>query len=281
MFVRPLRGRKQKAFLTMKQKLFKLLSSKSSLLLLSGTMEFVVGYSQQFNSDSWLSKPHGTITIIPTFGERNSMLMNTYSLFPKWEFTIAAYLYNNDNNPLTDDGYSASFYGKYMFYQNKAATGGAAVKAGTGMFPGTINGEDRAKDAFKSYWVNFPCTIPFFKDKLSVDLMPGASVTRNYGTDSSTAWGFTYSTRVAWYPKTPKWSIVGEVFGTAGEDVAIPEYKFGFRWEPSQYAVFAITYGQEFAGKEGAGFEIGVMLFTPPFACLGGCGEKKTKIHIF
>src|SRR5262245_725898 len=99
--------------------------------------------AQQFNSDSWLSKPHGTVTIIPTAGERNFMLMTTYSLFPKWEFTIAAYLYNNDGDPLTDDGYSASLYGKYMFYQNKAGTGGASVKAGTGMRPGTINGEDR------------------------------------------------------------------------------------------------------------------------------------------
>src|SRR6476659_10181887 len=90
--------------------------------------------AQQFNSDSWLSKAHGTITLIPTYGQRNSMLMNTYSLFQKWEFTIAAYLYNDDGDPLTDDGYSASFYAKYMFYENKARTGGAAVKAGTGMF---------------------------------------------------------------------------------------------------------------------------------------------------
>jgi len=233
--------------------------------------------AQQYNSDSWLSKAHGTITIIPTYGQRNSMLMNTYSLFPRWEFTIAAFLYNNDHDPLTDDGYSTTLYAKYMFYENKAKTGGAAVKFGTGMRPGTINNEDRAKDAFKSYWFNIPCTIPLFQDKISWDLMPGASFTRNYGKDSSTAWGFTYSTRVAWYPRTPKWSIVGEVFGTAGENVAIPEYRIGWRWEPSQYAVLAITYGQEFAGTEGAGFEIGLMLFTPPFACLGGCAGKKGK----
>jgi len=242
-------------------------------------------YAQQFNSDSWISKPHGTITLIPTFGQRNSMLMNTYSLFPKWEFTIAAYLYNDDGDPLTDDGYSASLYAKYMFYENKARTGGAAVKAGTGMFPGTINGEDRAKDAFKSYWTNFPCTIPFFKNRVSVDLMPGASVTANYGQDKTTAWAFTYSGRVAWAFKNPKWNIVGEVFGTGGEVVAIPEYKVGLRWEPSQYGVFALTYGHEFAGSLGAGFEFGVMLFTPPFACLGGCGgekkEKKKKKNLF
>ena len=87
--------------------------------------------------------------------------MNTYSLFPKWEFTMAAYLYNNDNNTATNDGYSASLYVKYMFYENKAQTGGAAIKAGTGTFPGTLNAELRVEDAFKTYWANAPVTIPF------------------------------------------------------------------------------------------------------------------------
>jgi hypothetical protein len=234
-------------------------------------------YAQQYNSDSWLSKPHGTITIIPTLGERNSMLMTTYSLFPKWEFTVAGYLYNNDGNPLTNDGYSASLYGKYMFYQNKAETGGASVKAGTGMRPGTINSEDREKDAFKSYWINFPCTVPLFNNKLSWDLMPGTSMTKNYGDSQTVAWGFTYSTRLAWYPFDPRWSLVGEMFGTAGENKAIPEYRIGIRWEPSQYAVLAVTYGHEFNGSEGAGFEVGLMIFTPRFACFGGCDKQKKK----
>ena len=234
-------------------------------------------FAQQYNSDSWLSKPHGTITIIPTWGQRNSMLMNTYSLFPKWEFTLAGYMYNNDGDPSTDDGYSASLFAKYMFYQNKNATGGAAVKVGTGLFPGTIDGEDRTKDAFKTYWFNTPVTIPLFKNTLQWDLMPGGSVTANYGQERKTAFAFTYSTRLAWYPYKPSWSIVGEVFGSSGEVVAIPEYKIGLRWEPSQYAVFAATYGQEFNGTNGAGFEIGVMLFTPPFACLGGCDKIDKK----
>ena len=33
----------------------------------------------------------------------------------------------------------------------------------------------------------------------------------------------------------------------------------------NQYAVFPLTYGQEFSGSNGAGFEIGVLPFTPPF----------------
>lgn len=236
-------------------------------------------HAQQFSSDSWLSKKHGTITIIPTVGQRNSMIMNTYSLFPRWEFTIAAYLYNNDNNPLTNDGYSSSFYMKYMFYENKSETGGAAVKAGTGMFPGYMDGEDRVKDAFKTYWMNVPITIPFNNNKFSWDLMPGASATINYGDEKTTAWSFTYATRLAWYPLGNEGALVGEVFGAEGKAPAIPEYKIGLRWEPTPYAVFAITYGQEFRGNNGAGFELGVMLFTPPFACLGGCGtsDKKEK----
>jgi hypothetical protein len=203
------------------------------------------------------------------------MIMNTYSLFPKWEFTMAAYLYNNDHDPKTNDGYSTSFYLKYMFYENKAQTGGMAVKAGTGMFPGTLDAENRVKDAFQTYWMNAPVTIPFFNNKLSWDLMPGASMTLHFGDENQTAWAFTYSTRVAWNPFGPAHSIVGEVFGSTGESGTIPEYKVGWRWEPSQYVVFALTYGHEFAGDLGAGFEFGIMMFTPPFACFGGCRVKK------
>jgi hypothetical protein len=246
-------------------------------LIVFGIMTLVVdkANSQQFNSDSYLSKKHGTITLIPTFGQRNSMLMNTYSLFPKWEFTMAAYLYNDDKDPTTDDGYSTSFYVKYMFYENKNKTGGAAVKAGTGLFPGNAEGEERSKDAFKTYWMNVPVTLPFLKNELQWDIMPGASMTRNYGPDETTAFNFTYSTRLGWYPFNPQTSVVGELFGKVGESTTPAEYKVGFRWEPSPYAVFAITYGNEINGKDGAGFEFGVMLFTPPFACLAGCGAQK------
>jgi hypothetical protein len=241
------------------------------IFLLSGK-----ALAQQYNSDSWLSKPHGTITIIPTAGERSSMLMTTYSLFPLWEFTYASYLYNKDNNLNTDDGHSSALYAKYMFYQNQEETGGASVKFGTGMFPGTIKGESKTVDAFNTYWVNFPCTIPLFHNKFSWDIMPGASVTKNYRTDNETnALGLTYSTRLAWYPLNPEWALVGEVFGTEGEVVAIPEYKIGIRWEPSPFATWAITYGEEFNGTEGAGIELGIMIFTPQFACFGPCKKKK------
>src|SRR5688572_21366224 len=74
--------------------------------------------AQQFSSDSYISKPHGMATLILTAGERNIMTMTTFSLFPRWEFTFAAYVYRDDKNSLTDDGYSTSIYAKYMFYEN-------------------------------------------------------------------------------------------------------------------------------------------------------------------
>lgn len=233
-------------------------------------------FAQQYNSDSWLSKPHGTITLIPTIGQRNSMLMSTFSLIPKWEYTYAVYVYNYDQDPLTDDGYSTSLYAKYMFHENESKTGGGSIKFGTGMFPGTIKGDDKLSDAFNSYWVNLPFTIPFFENVLSWDIMPGASVTRTYSTENKhDALGYTYSTRIAWSPIQPNWAIVGEVFGTEGEVTALPEYKIGIRWEPSPHFTWAITYGEEFAGNEGSGFEIGVMIFTPQFACIGTCQIRK------
>jgi hypothetical protein len=54
--------------------------------------------AQQFNSDNYLSKPHGVATVILTAGPRDLMWMTTFSLFPKWEFTAAAYLFHEDND---------------------------------------------------------------------------------------------------------------------------------------------------------------------------------------
>jgi hypothetical protein len=226
---------------------------------------------QQFNSDSWISKQHGTVTVIATYGQRNAMLMTTYSLIPRWEFTVAGYVYNDDDDLKTDDGYSTSFYAKYMFYENDSKTGGAAVKFGTGLDPGYLDGSDRVKDAFQSFWTNAPITIPFFDNTLSWDIMPGASVTRNYGEEETTIWYLTYSTRLAWYPVNPYYSIVGEIYGSAGELNDKSEFRVGLRWEPDQYTNIAITYDEEFGGNYGGGFEIGLMIFSPPFFCIGDC----------
>lgn len=250
-------------------KLFALISLSTAFLVMFCGKPAM---AQQYNSDSYLSKPVGMATLILTVGQRNSIFMNTFSLIPRWEFTAAVYVYNGDKDKKTDDGYSTSFYAKYMFYENKAKTGGFAAKAGTGIDPGYL-ATVGLQDAFQTYWMNAPATLPLFHNKLSWDIMPGASVTRDYGEDKKTAPSFTYSTRVAWYVFGPTASFVGEVFGSAGEAETIPEYKIGWRWEPNQHVTLALTYGDEFHGNNGAGVELGAMLFTPQFLCLGGCKE--------
>ncbi len=229
--------------------------------------------AQQFNSDNYLSKPAGVATIIVTFGQRNDILMSTFSLLPGWEFTTAAYVVNKDDDPTTDDGYSTTLYAKRMVYENQSRTGGLAFKAGTGLDPGYLT-EVGVKDAFATYWMNAPATFPLFRNRVSIDLMPGVSYTRQYGVDDAPAWAFTYSARTAWYPKGPRIALVGELFGAEGEVVSIPEYKAGIRWEPDQFQTFALTYGPEFNGSNGARLEVGMMLFTPPFFCVRGCRPK-------
>ncbi len=120
-----------------------------------------------------------------------------------------------------------------MFYENKTKTGGFAAKAGTGTRPGTLDAEFRVKDAFKTYWIN---TRPpsLFNNKLSVDLclvlarplIMGIVVNMQHGHS-------TYSGRVAWYPAGPKASIVGEVFGSAGEAGTLPSIRSGCVGNPA------------------------------------------------
>jgi len=239
-------------------------------LLLGGSGWGTPAAGQQFNSDNYLSKPAGVVTMIATLGQRNEIFMLTFSLLPRWEFTTAAYIVNEDDDPNTDDGYSTTLYAKYMLYENAAKTGGAAVKFGTGLDPGYLT-EVGVEDAFRSFWTNLPITFPFLQNRLAVDFMPGLTFSREYGTEGDNAWGYTYSIRAAWYPESPKWAFVGEVFGAEGELTSIPEFKIGPRWEPDQYTTFALTYGQEFNGHNGARFEVGMMLFTPPFFCIRGC----------
>ena len=146
---------------------FSLTTLVYAVMLALCTLTAGPAFAQQFNSDNYLSKPHGIATIILTTGERNTMMMTTFSLFPRWEFTVAAYIFNSDNDPRTADGYSTSLYAKYMLYENKAKTGGVAVKGGTGLEPGYLNESVQLKDAFQTYWTNAPVTLPFFDNKLS------------------------------------------------------------------------------------------------------------------
>jgi hypothetical protein len=251
---------------------------KSALAKLSGAalaglclLADMPAAAQQFNSDSYISKPHGMVTTILTTGEHTTMFMMTFSLFPNWEITAAGYLFNTDADRKTAEGTQYSLYAKYMFYENKEKTGGFAVKGGTGMKPSYVLDGVGYQTSSQTLWMNAPATIPFFDNRLSWDIMPGWSVTRNSGGTGHDAWAFTYSTRLAWYPVNMKWALVGEAFGAAGEAKLDPEYKVGLRWEPNAHVNIAVTYGAKFNGSPGSGFEIGAMLFSPPFLCFSGC----------
>ena len=79
---------------------------------------------------------------------------------------------------------------------------------------------------------------------------------------------------MAWSPVSafpPTWSLVGEITGAEGAGTAPAEYRVGPRWEPNAHVVVAVTYDAEFKGSHGAGWEAGLMLFTPPFF---GAGVK-------
>lgn len=69
--------------------------------------------------------------------------------FPNWEFTAAAYVFHENNDRKVSNGYSTSYYVKYMFYENDAKTGGFAMKGGTGLEPGYLGGVG-LEDAFKT-----------------------------------------------------------------------------------------------------------------------------------
>jgi len=230
-----------------------------------------VARAQQFNSDSWIAKDNGTATVIVTAGQQTTMMMTTLSLLPRWEFTVAAYIYNRDADRRTSEGHSTSAYAKYMFWQNDAKTGGGAVKAGVGMKPEYVLEGVAYQAGSQTLWMNAPITLPFFDNRLSWELMPGGSATLSYPHDRDVAWAFTYSTRLAWYPFSPKLALVGEAFGAVGQAVVSPDYKAGLRWEPDVYTNIGLTYGGRFDGKQGAGVEIGIMLFSPPFFCIGTC----------
>ena len=87
----------------------------------------------------------------------------------------------------------------------------------------------------------------------------------------ATVGAFSYSTRLAWYPKDPRLALVAEAYGAEGAATLSPEYRAGLRWEPTAWANIAFTHGGKFDGSHASGFEIGVMLFSPPFACIGPC----------
>ena len=220
--------------------------------------------AQQFNSDSYITMPHGTGTFILTAGERNANMYAVFSLFPGFEFNLQTTLFWENEKLNSSQRYTTNIFAKYMFWVNENKNGGAAVFLGIGKSPGFYT--DKAYSAMhKNYWTALPVTFPLFNNTISWDIMPGALVDFDYGDNKKTAWGFTWSSRINIYKIIPKTAIVAEVYGTEGQAYSKPEYRVGLRWEPNDYIVPAITYGNNFSGTGAAGFEIGVMIFTPQY----------------
>lgn len=220
--------------------------------------------AQQFNTDSYLTMPHGTGTFTLTSGERNSSIYATFSLRPRFELNFSTSLFWEDEKTNSPQHFATNIFGKYMFWVNKTNNGGAAFFLGIGRSPGFYIQEGYSA-LHKNYWTALPVTFPLFNNTLFWDIMPGALVDLDYGDNKKTAWGFTWSTRVAVYKVIPKTAIVGEIYGTEGDAYSDPEYKIGLRWEPNDFIVPAITFGSNLNGGKGPGFEIGIMIFTPQF----------------
>jgi hypothetical protein len=191
-------------------------------------------------------------------------MYGTFALLPGFELNFQSTLFWEDKANNYPQHFSTNIFGKYMFWVNKNNNGGAAVFLGLGRSPGFYTQGDYTA-LHRNYWTALPLTIPFFKGAVSWDIMPGALVDLDYGNNKETAWGFTYGTRVAIYKIIPKTAIVGELYGTSGEAYSAPEYKVGLRWEPNDYIVPAVSYGAQLDGSKGAGFEIGVIIFSPQF----------------
>jgi hypothetical protein len=220
--------------------------------------------AQQFNTDNYLTMPHGTATIVLTAGGRNAGTAASFALAPKWEFFAQAFLYWENEKELSPQHFNILGYAKYMFWVNKENNGGGAAFLGFGKSPGYWEQTEFLK-THQNIWTAVPITLPLFNNTISWDIMPGAIFDWSNGESGDPAWGFTYSTRVAVYKIIPKTAIVGEIYGTSGSAYSAPEYKIGLRWEPNNTIVPAITYGRSLDGTSGPQLEIGVLIFSPQF----------------
>ena len=220
--------------------------------------------AQTFNSDNYLTMPHGIGTFVVSTGQRNAAMYATWALLPRFELNVSTALFWENTEFNSPQHFSTNVFGKYMFWVNKSNTGGGGIFLGIGKSPGFYTQEGYSA-IHKNYWTAIPFSFPLFNNTISWDIMPGALVDLDYGENNSTAWGFTWSTRLAIYKIIPKTAIVAEAYGTEGQAFSKPEYKVGLRWEPNDYIIPAISYGSCFDGSKGAGFEIGVIIFTSPF----------------
>lgn len=226
-------------------------------------------HAQQFAGDNQWVAPHGVATLVATAGEEYSQAYVIAALVPDWEFNLQFTHYYDDPRD-EDDAYTAtSLFVKHRLSESEDQLTGYSVLAGTGLFPEHQEHGEIA-NATESWWAMGTATYAFFDNNVLLDVLPGVAVNLDHGDDDDTAWGFTYISRVAWYGVVPQSAIVAEVYGTAGEAEADPEYRVGVRWE-SPKVVTALTYSGAFDGSGGAGFELGIIYFTEPRFCIGGC----------
>ncbi len=225
--------------------------------------------AQQFAGDNQWVAPHGVATIVGTVGEEYSQFYAIGALVPEWEFNLQLTHYYDDPRGGDDEYTATSLFAKHRLSQSEDEATGYSVLFGTGLTPehkeaGEVN------DAFQSWWVMGTGTYAFANNSVLLDVLPGVTYNVDREQHSESAWGFTYMSRLAVYDVIPQSAIVGEVFGTAGEAYAEPAYRVGVRWE-SPKLVAALTYSDAFDGSYGAGWEFGVIYFTEPRFCYGGC----------
>lgn len=234
------------------------------IVLLPFSLITLNGFSQQFNSDNYLTMPHGTATFVVTTGQRSSTLLGSFALVPNFEFFAQANLFRDYRIENYPQHFTTSVYAKYMFWVNKNNNGGAAAFLGFGRSPGYFETTEYT-DLHKNVWAAFPVTFPFANNAILWDIMPGGLVNFNHEDKSETAWGFTWSSRLAIYKIIPKTAVVAEIYGAEGTASSPTEYKVGLRWEPNDYIIPAITYSSNIEGGYGAGIEIGIIIFTPQY----------------
>ena len=225
--------------------------------------------AQQFVGDNQWVAPYGVSTLVATVGEEYSQVYWVSSLVPEWEFNVQVIEYYDDYTNDNEGYTAANLFVKRRLSENEAGTAGYAIVGGTGQFPEHLE-RGTVTNALETWWVTGVATYSFADDRILLDVLPGVTLNTDYGEKEETAWGFTYSSRLAIYDVIPQSALVGEVFGTAGEAYSDPAYRLGIRWEGKKWVV-AGTYSNSFNGDGGAGFELGVMYFTEPRLCWGGC----------
>lgn len=229
--------------------------------------------AQQFAADNHWVAPHGVLTMIGTAGQKYMMFNAVGAIIPEWEFNVQVINYYSDPTNSAETYTAGSFFVKHRLKQNEAETAGQAIMLGTGVVPQHL-AKGEVTRSLMSWWALWISTYSFCDDRVLWDILPGATLNLDYKQSGNTAWGFTYSSRVAIYKIVPRSALVAEIFGTAGTAASPISYRAGIRWESPKW-VFTGTYSYAFDGSYGAGFEIGFVFFTEPQ--FGNKKDKKDK----